>query len=233
MSHPIVRYAALLLIACSFVSWADDGRAQREQQEVMSSKAFLDAHPDLKYRTEGFILLDEGRAYDARMSFLKSASFADKASQAVLAELAWKGVGQPRDRVLGYVWADIAAERGYPQLVALREMYWEKLTQDERDRAVEIGQPMMDEYGDSAAKKRMALHLRKARRSMLTGRARKDVTVVIPGPQGQQVFIRGHNFYATEYWEPERYQRWVDETWRESSSGSVEVGTLEQVPEQK
>ena len=132
-------------------------RALREQQAVMASKAFLEAHPDLKHRTEGFLRLEEGRTEDARKSFLEAALFADKPSQAVLAEMAWKGIGQPTDRPRAYAWADISAERGYPPLVAIRESYWEQLSDEEKERAIEIGQSLMDEYGDEVAKARMAL----------------------------------------------------------------------------
>jgi len=226
-----VRTVCLILIACSSPAWADDDRALREQQAVMASKAFLDAHPDLKHRTEGFLRLEEGRPEDARDSFLKAARFADKPSQAVLAEMAWKGIGQPADRPRAYAWADISAERGYPQLVAIRELYWQQLTDEEKERAIEIGQSLLDEFGDKAAKPRMALHLRKARRTMIGFRPRKDVTVVVPDHTGFGRAIRGHNFYATEFWDPEEYQAWVDEGWERPAEGTVDVGELEQIPE--
>lgn len=153
--------------------------------------------------------------------------------QAVLAEMAWKGLGQPVDRVSGYVWADIAAERGYLQFVAIRERYWQSLTEAEKARAVEIGQPMMDEYGDAASRKRLTLHLRKARHSMIGSRPRKDAEVLVPGPNGQSIYIRGDQFYAEKFWQPEKYHQWVDETWGETPEGKVDVGSLEQVPGQE
>ena len=229
----LARAFGLVLIVCSWPTWADDDRALREQQAVMASKAFLDAHPDLKHRTEGFLRLEEGRTEDARRSFLEAARFADKPSQAVLAEMAWKGVGQPADRPRAYAWADISAERGYPQLVAIRESYWEQLSDEERERAIEIGQSLMDEYGDEVAKARMALHLRKARRTMISFRPRKDVTVIVPDHSGFGRAIRGHNFYATEFWDPEEYQAWVDDGWMGSPEGKVDVGEVEQFPDEE
>lgn len=231
MRYLIVLSAVFLALGGPRLAWADNSRALREQQAVLSSNAFLNAHPDLKYRTEGFLHLDEERFVEARESFLKAARFADKPSQAVLAEFAWKGIGEPMDRARAYAWADISAERGYPQLVAVREMYWERLSEDERARAIQIGQSLMDEYGDNVAKKRMALHLRKARRTMLGFRPRKDATIIIPGPNGHGISIRGHHFYATEYWDPEKYQEWVDETWGGSAAGTVDIGSLEQLPD--
>lgn len=187
----------------------------------------------MKYRTEGFVQLDEGNVALARENFMKAASFADKAAQAVLAEMAWKGIGQPVDRVAGYVWADIAAERGYPGFVAVRERYWQSLTEAEKARALEVGRTLMDEYGDAAARKRMSLHLRKARSSMIGGRPRKNAEVVVPGPNGQSIFIRGHHFYADRFWDPDRYQEWVDATWGKPAEGTVDVGSLEQIPDRE
>ncbi|MGE0082630.1 MAG: hypothetical protein AB7U81_15225 [Thiohalomonadaceae bacterium] len=200
----------------------------RDVQATMASKTYLDAHPDLKFRVEGFHALEQGRFDEARAHFTRAASYADKPSQAILAELAWRGIGKPVDRVLGYAWSDIAAERGYPAFVAQRERYWSQLSADEQSRAIEIGQPLMAEHGDAAAKPRIARHLRLARRYMFTGRPRKDVTVVVPSPSGQQMVVRGHDFYANRFWDPEDYQSWVDSTWSNPRQGQVEIGELEQ-----
>jgi hypothetical protein len=205
----------------------------RDVQATMASKAFLDAHPDLKFRVEGMLALEAQLPEQAQAHFLRSASYADKPSQAILAEMAWRGLGQPVDRPLGYAWADLAAERGYRAFVAQRERYWSQLSEAERSRAIEVGQPLLAEYRDDVAKPRMTRHLRLARRGMITGRPRKDVIVVIPSPSGQQMEIRGHDFYATRFWEPKAYHAWVDSVWNDPKQGRVDVGTLEQVETEK
>lgn len=201
----------------------------RDVQATMASKAFLDAHPDLKFRVEGLLALEAQLPDQAQVHFLRSASYADKPSQAILAEMAWRGLGQAVDRPLGYAWADIAAERGYRAFVARREHYWSQLSEAERGRAIEVGQRLLAEYADDVAKPRMTRHLRLARRGMIAGRPRKDVVVVVPSPGGQQMVIRGHDFYATRFWEPKAYQAWVDSVWNDPKQGRVDIGTLEQV----
>lgn len=233
MRQRIRRLAGAAALFVSFAAFAADESSLADQQATLSSKAFLDAHPDMKFRTEGFIAYDEGRFEDAWDHFLQAARFADKPAQAMLAEMAWKGLGRPADRVLGYVWADVAAERGYRQFVVLRESYWSSLNTQERDRAIETGPPVMDEYGDALAKARLSTHLRRARWGMISGRPRKDVLVIVPGPSGQQLHIRGHQFYAREFWEPERYHQWVDRLWRDPPAGDVSVGPLEHPPGEK
>lgn len=223
----------IMLLALAQTAFAAAGvpaavAESREVQATMASKAYLDAHPDLKFRVEGFHALEQGNFDEARAHFTRAASYADKPSQAILAELAWRGIGQPVDRVLGYAWSDIAAERGYPAFVAQRERYWSQLSADEQGRVMEVGPPLMAEHGDAAAKPRISRHLRLARRYMLTGRPRKDIIVVVPSPGGQQMVVRGHDFYANRFWDPEDYQSWVDSTWSNPKQGQVEIGELEQ-----
>ena len=101
--------AGLFLLVSGHLLAGEEPLIDTEDQKVMSSRSFLEAHPDMKYRTEGWLAYDEGRYEDARKLFTKAAGFGDKLSQAMLAEMAWKGIGQPVDRPLAYAWADISA----------------------------------------------------------------------------------------------------------------------------
>ena len=227
----VFRYL-LLLLACWLVlpvAASDGVQPDREDQQVMSSWAFLNAHPDLKFRREGWLAYEEGDFEQARTHFLASAGFADKLSQAMLAEMAWTGRGQPVDRPLGYAWADLAAERGYPQFVVLRESYWSALDPAEREHAIERGQSLLAEYADEVARPRMAGDLRKARRQMIAGRPNRSAVVRIPGKGGLWTTIRGHDFYANKFWEPKYYEAWTDAVWTEPPRGKVEVGAPERV----
>ena len=220
----LVLALVVLAVPCASLAGSDT-----DKQATMASKTYLDAHPDLKYRVEGFNALEEDRCNDAMEHFVRAASYGDKPAQAILAEMAWEGRCQPVDRSLAYAWADLAAERGYPAFLAQRERYWASLSEDDRARAIDVGRPLLEQYGDAVAKPRMARHLRLARRYMLSGRPRRDVTIVVPSPSGQQMVIRGHDFYANHLWEPKAYQEWVDETWNPPGQGTVDVGDVEQV----
>ena len=138
--------------------------------------------------------------------------------------MAWKGIGQPVDRPLGYAWADISAERGYRQFVALREQYWRQLSDAERMRAIEIGQPLLDKYTHAVTGAALKKELRKARRYMISGRINRGADVVVPGPYGMATVIRGHDFYAEKFWNAGRYQEWVDEVWTDPPRENVDVG---------
>ncbi|HET8818891.1 MAG TPA: SEL1-like repeat protein [Xanthomonadaceae bacterium] len=224
------RFAVVFIVAaCPTVIASEvDATIDREDQKVMSSEAFLDAHPDIKFRTEGWLAYDAGRYDDAWAHFHHAASYADKLSQAMLAEMLWNGRGTPIDRVKAYAWADLAAERGYVQFVVLRERYWAGLTPQERKRAVAEGSTLLATYGDAVAREHMADHLRRARRYMLSGRPRRDALIVIPGENGS-LEISGQDFYAAKFWEPARYEAWVDARWAPLPGGKVDVRDLEVV----
>ena len=70
----------------------------------------------------------------------------------MIAQMLWNGDGVKADRVMAYVWADLAAERGYPAFIATREKFWRELSADEQRSAVSAGQAIFDEYGDTTNK---------------------------------------------------------------------------------
>lgn len=213
-----------LLLGSAPLHAKEEPLIDKEDQKVMSTETFLNAHPDMKYRAEGWLAYDEGRHGDALEHFTRAASFGDKLSQAMLAEMAWNGVGQPVDRPLGYAWADLAAERGYRQFVVLREQYWKQLSEDERVRAVEIGQPLLEKYAHAVTAPALAEVLRNGRGWHSRGRLKRKPDVRVPGPYGLPTDIRGHDFFAEKFWNPKRYQEWVDEVWTDPPRENVEVG---------
>ncbi|UNK57229.1 hypothetical protein MNQ95_13990 [Pseudoxanthomonas daejeonensis] len=196
----------------------------------MSTASFLNAHPDLKYRREGWLAFEAGDYATAIGHFTKAARFGDKMSQAMLAEMAWQGQGQPVDRPLGYAWADLAAERGYRQFVALRERYWAQLTPQERERAIQVGQPLLPVYSQEVTQVAMKKELLKARRSMTGRRFNRGANVVVPGPGPLWTTIRGHDFYAEKFWNPQRYQEWTDQVWKDPPRENVDVGEPTTIP---
>jgi TPR repeat protein len=80
-----------------------------------------------------------------------AARYGDKYSQHRLSLIYWHGVGAAKDRVEAYVWADLAAERGYPSLLAIREKMWNALTLQEREAVPDRGKRRFAKYGDAAA----------------------------------------------------------------------------------
>ncbi|MDZ4326665.1 MAG: hypothetical protein U1A73_16845, partial [Pseudomonas sp.] len=147
-------FAAQLLLAVP-VSGQNALRDQQVDLALISSNAFLAGHPDMLYRKWADDAYKQGRYESALRFYKRSARYADKASQGRVAEMYWAGEGVAQDRAVAYAWMDLAAERGYRIILAIRERYWAELTEAERERASEVGQAVYAEYGDDVAKKRL------------------------------------------------------------------------------
>lgn len=204
------------------------------EERIVMTSGFLADHPDLKWRKRGLEAYREGRMGEAHDAFLEAARYADKPSQAMLAEMLWHGNGVPADRPRAYAWADLAAERGWPDLLGKREHYWGQLDRRERERAIEVGLPLLREYGDDVAKPRIDAKLKQARRRITGSRVGHvgNLTIRMPSISGDWTKggddVDGHAFYAPKYYEPKAYHAWQEMLWRERGHGVVEVGEIEQ-----
>lgn len=166
------RFISPALGACLLLAMADAAaikpRVKIEPPEAAVSadidrdirKQFDDLYPgsanvlNYRYRLYGHVAAAERRWPDAANDFRIAASYADKYSQHRLSLLYWHGVGVEKDRVQAYLWADLAAERGYTEFLAVRERMWRQLDEAERAAAVERGPALYEHYGDPAAKQR-------------------------------------------------------------------------------
>lgn len=197
------------------------------------TEGFLAAHPDIRWRREGLHAFHHKRYDEAHEMFRRAASFADKASMAMLAEMYWNGLGVAQDRPIGYAWMDLAAERMYPNFTILRERYWAELDKAGQDAAIERGQALLAEFGDDAAKPRLEKILRTEGRKVTgsrTGSVGFVQIVPMTGPMGGKgVVLRADDYYRKDYWEPARYWEWQDEVWKAPQKENVDVGDVEQV----
>ena len=198
--------------------------------QVVNSETFLAAHPDLRFRLLGLQAFEAGKLEKAMEHFKRAARYADKPSQAMVAELLWAGKGAAMDRATAYAWMDLAAERQFKVMLAQRERYWLALTPEEQARALEIGKAVYAEYGDKVAKPRMEVALRRARGSSTGSRTgfTGNLRIIIPGPAGE-ITLDGSQFYQDKFWKPADYWAWQAEEWKEMPKGRVDVGPL-QVP---
>ena len=204
-------------------------RKREEATAVTQSSSFLSGHPDLRWRTEGVKRYGEGDYANALKSFKRAARHADKPSAAMVAEMYWRGEGTEADRPLGYAWMDLASERGYRDLLAKREAYWNALNEDERQRALAVGEAIYAEFGDSVAKPRIEAALRRAR-SKTTGSRTGFVgalTLMISNGNGGFMEVDGSQYYADKYWEPKEYFNWQEKVWADLPKGTVNVGEVQ------
>ena len=231
-SASIALSSALLLAAWTGHVGYAKAQAPTAADSVMLSAGFLSAHPDLNNRLRGLDAYRKADYKTALQYFMRAAYYADKPSQAMVAEMHALGRGVIRDPVLAYAWMDLAAERGYLPFLAHRERYWNMLTDGERARVEEVGLPLYATHGDAAAQPRIARALRSARRNTTGSRVGfvANLKILVPGPTGEEV-IDGSKFYDPKYWDPEKYQAWHDSVWMRPRTGNVSIGELQKVQE--
>ena len=231
---PIRSLPARVLLAALFTCLAPSATAQDtlddvrpHERSILASHTYLAAHPDLRWRRRGLEELRKGNPEEAFTYFRRAARYADKPSQAMVAEMLWTGWGVEADRSLAYAWMDLAAERAWLPFVAKREEYWNALDAAGRERALAAGPDIYLQYGDFAAKPRLEFKLRfgKPRR----GGLRSAWEIHIPGVAGSATRVDGRHFWDDRYWEPDAYWQWQDDIWRAPRKGQVDVNALEVV----
>ena len=224
-----VRASLLVLLLAHAAASAS---AAEDDPSFTQRDGFLLSHPGLYWSGIGVRAYQRGRLDEAMTAFRRAARHADKTSQAMISQMLWNGDGVERDRAIAYVWADLAAERGYPQFVATRERFWNALTAEEQRTALAAGPAIFDEYGDAAAKPREERALRAGRRKATGSRLGHVGTLAAWQrlPNGDFERIDGSFLYADRYWKPESYWKWRDEAWSPLPHGTVEVGPIA-VPE--
>lgn len=239
-----IRLAAILLVACGVgadAALAADAEPlktaahparefpfKRTSDEYETLRHMAQGHPNELARMDALEAYADGRMRDARDRFQTAARYGDKFSQYRLSLMSWYGDSADPDPVLAYVWADLAAERGYKDMLAVREEIWALLDEAQQRRATEIGSEYYKKYGDAAAKPRLNRELIRGKREMTGSHAGFDagVRVVFPGSSvdfGQAMaFGNGvGNYYADYRWEPEKYWRVEDAV---LGGGEVTVG---------
>lgn len=203
------------------------GFHSHREEQLMNSYAFLYAHPDVKFRKAGLAAYEAGLLSQAAKDFRRAARFADKPSQAMLAEMLWRGEGVPQDRPAAYAWMDLAAERGFKTMLVKREIYWNALTASERKIALDVGAELYAEFGDEIAKERLERKLRRATYERTGSNVgfvgNLDVTLNV---DNEPVKVDGASYYERRWWQPELYWALQDAEWQESRGGLVEIGPL-------
>ncbi|MBX3727370.1 MAG: sel1 repeat family protein [Xanthomonadales bacterium] len=202
---------------------------------VLETKAFTHHHPDVRNQQRGLGYYRQHRYEQALTSFRRGAHFADKASQAMLAQMHWRGQGTQTDRALAYAWMDLASERGYPVFLVEREKYWAELSAAEQARAIQVGQDLYAHFGDEVAKPRLERVMRVGLwRSMTGSRTGYDSGARILGLRAdglldlksETMSSRRADVYDARYWHPDSYWALQDRIGFGEQTGEVIVHPL-------
>ncbi len=222
----------------------EDLKRMKTQQELMGIAWVANQHPDVLYRNLGTEAYQDGHKEKALQFFLKAASYADKIAQAMVATMYWNGEGTPVDHPRAYAWMDLAADRGYRDLLIQREIYWSRMSESERQGALEVGRQVYAEYNDKEGLHRLGLFLSRAPAHITGSHAgwkggnggsffasTSSYGPHAPGLQGLLnntggFYIDNEKLYGPDLWNPKQYAQLNDMQWN-LKSGHVEVGDLE------
>ena len=212
-------------VAKAVVAGTDTMNARQYDERTRFSRT----HPNELWRLYGSDAAAHGDWNDAMKYFRQAARYGDKYSQHRISLLYWHGVGVERDPALAYAWADLAAERMYPNFLVLREKMWEHMDPSERDRALREGQALYDEYGDAAAKPRLKRALAHEKRQITGSRTGYVGTLEVSAPDGGIDWMAGIDnidmtaMYNGWRWDTGKYWAVEDAIW---THGNVEVGPV-------
>jgi hypothetical protein len=244
-----VRIIALsTLLALAFVP---NARADEALPLTASTFMELDAmlpslrgRPNEEFRVQGLKAYQQHRYDEAMTRFEAAAGYADKYSQHYLSLIHWHGVGTPVDRVQAYIWSDLAAERGNPRLLAIREKMWAQLSAQEQARVPAEGATYYARYGDDIAKPKAENEMRRFARGMTGSRvgyrnqAMETGGRPVNGVFGTQVGSNAAAYAISVAGSPDELYgkegglRRLETYWKEQDrllEGSVEVGEMETV----
>jgi len=225
-----MRIPCLLLALGLLLPAVDLAASERRTPDprIIGSEGFLNAHPDMKYRQAGLEAYERGDLERAMAQFKRAARYADKPSQGMVAEMLWRGEGVAEDRAAAYAWMDLAAERHFRVMLIQRESYWEALTAEERERALQIGEELYAELGDVVAKPRLERAMRRAKSKSTGSRTGfvGNLVIQFDTPAGP-VTIDGASYYHPDFWEPKRYWAWQEQHWKSAPRGVVDIGPLQ------
>lgn len=214
---------------------------------LLNDRQIVAAHPDLFYRDLGVRAYKDGDKQRAVDMFLRAAGYADKPAQAMLASMYWHGDGVAIDRPRGYAWMDLAADRGYKDLLVQREQFWAQLDASGRQRAIAEGRQIYAEYNDEQGLRKLDQELQRTANKATgsrTGFGGNNLTVRMRGgaagpglkPKldgGPTVLggtpVRGIDYYSPMLWSAAPYAKLKDRVWEYAHSeiGTVEVGPLQ------
>ena len=212
---------------------ADEGQAKAPPRiyqipPQLLTDGFLAAHPDMYYRMRGIERDRKHKPEAAFSQYRHAAFFGDKPSQARLGEMYWNGEGTARDRVLGFLWMALAAQREQREFSLLKLYYWQQLDAGEQASARAKEAAMLAEYGDEAATRRLGTVMRREARKTAGGLLGYNAA---SGPLFMSNGLDPELYFADVFWNPEEYLEFRDRIWEQQYEGRVNVGEVEQLPD--
>lgn len=186
----------------------------------------LENVPGFQSYQQGIRDYNEGRLFSARHYFLVAARYGDKVAQYNLGVMYFNGEGVSPDRVRGWAWFDLAAERGYPQMVETARDAWDLLEAGQREAAAAYREELAAEFGDAVVVPRVATMMERVRRNA-TGTRTGFVSGMLQVYDRSGVPRSGEEFYAAERWDYREIVRIETQLFENLARSRVTIGEFE------
>lgn len=158
--------------------------------------------------------------------YMNAAVWADKFAQYNIGVMYLRGEGVEFDAVRGWAWLELAAERGYPDMVQAADQLYELLDAEQRAEGERIlREELLPDYGDAtrvpATARRMERELRKATGSRTGSQAMLSFLRVY---DGSGISRRGDEYYAAAKWDFERIVRFETQLMKDLANAGATLG---------
>lgn len=241
MKHAAALYTLLLMSGASTAVASAGDQYRLDPDTYQAALRMAAGHPNERSRWHGLWAYSNGRHREAREYFERAAYYGDKPAQYLLSVMHSAGEGGPRDPVMAYIWADLAAERGTSEpLLAYREQLWAKLSPEQQKRVTEAGPALYERYGDVVAMRRTEHQITRFSRSRTGSRAGGDSGIMsvsfgagmskprmmCEGSKPESAMLQ-NDFYAQGRTNFADYWKQQDVALRAVLVGDVKVGKLQ------
>jgi uncharacterized protein len=196
------------------------------------SAPMMEHVPGWQSYIQGMEDYNNGRLFSARHYFLVAARYGDKVAQYNLGVIHYLGEGIPADPARGWAWFDIAAERGYPQMVETALDVWDELDEAGREAGMAYREELEARFADAIVVPRVANMMERQRRNV-TGSRTGFVSGMLQVVDRNGVTRSGDEFYAQERWDFNEIVRIEAQLFDNMARGRVDIGEIEHRPDDR
>jgi uncharacterized protein len=182
--------------------------------------------PGFQLTVEGSRSYKAGHYQSALSRFTAAARWADKLAQFNIGVMHYHGQGVGRDLARASAWLQLAAERGYPEMVDMAALVREELNEAQLARAQRIlEQELLPVFGDEVAIERTARRMERERRRATGSRTGMVGNLVVIDRSGRN--RGGDEFFRAEAWDFRQIVALETRIFRALADGNVTLGDLE------
>lgn len=214
------------MVLAAFAAFGPAGAEEAPQRDTGLGLGYGEHVPSTWEMRQGRRDYRSGNYMGAFWHYTNAAVWADKFAQYNIGVMYLRGEGVEFDAVRGWAWLELAAERGYPDMVRAADDLYEMLDEEQRREGERIlREELLPDYGDAtrvpATARRMERELRRATGTRTGSKAALSSLRVY---DGSGVSRRGDEFYDPAKWDFERIVRFETQLMKDLAGAGATLG---------